>query len=108
MREVTYWNGEVVVTGTVESVSVVSDESGWELHLTDTDGQRFVLNVHGVSADLVKAVEPVAEYWQEGLEMALQHAGFRGDEPGGYDRSDPKHPEWHSTHARLWDERTKV
>ena len=27
------------------------------------------------------------------------------DESGGYDRSDPKHPEFHSIHADIWDAR---
>lgn len=26
------------------------------------------------------------------------------DESGGYDRSDPKHPDWHSVHADHYDE----
>lgn len=29
------------------------------------------------------------------------------DESCGYDRSDPKHPDWHSTHADLWDSRDR-
>lgn len=27
------------------------------------------------------------------------------DESGGYDLSDPKHPDWHSVHADIWDAR---
>lgn len=27
------------------------------------------------------------------------------DESAGYDPSDPKHPDWHSVHADLWDSR---
>lgn len=29
------------------------------------------------------------------------------DDGTGYDRSDPKHPEYHSTHADYWDAREK-
>jgi hypothetical protein len=25
------------------------------------------------------------------------------EDDSGYDVNDPKHPEWHSTHADLWD-----
>ena len=29
------------------------------------------------------------------------------DESCGYDLSDPKHPDWHSVHADIWDAREK-
>ena len=29
------------------------------------------------------------------------------DESCGYDTSDPKHPDWHSVHADVWDNREK-
>jgi hypothetical protein len=46
-------------------------------------------------------------------EAALRHAvvsiptvfACEPDESCGYDRDDPKHPDWHSVHADLWDMR---
>ncbi len=30
------------------------------------------------------------------------------DDEAGYDRTDPKHPDWHGTTAGVWDNRDKA
>lgn len=34
-----------------------------------------------------------------------ESGGFALSDDSGYDRSDPKHPDWHSVHADIWDMR---
>lgn len=46
---------------------------------------------------------------EEAREVWTMPAEFRcnPDESGGYDISDPKHPDFHSVHADIWDNREK-
>ncbi len=92
-----WWDGGEVVFATVESVKIETDDRGFELHLTDTDGQKFVLNVHGVAGTLLEqAREEIGEWYAQGKALAAEHelelARLEGD---GYDSDDPKHPTWH-------------
>lgn len=107
------WNA--LITGTIESVKIESDERGFELHLTDDDGTRYVLNVHAVAARLLKATQDEIGAWlEEGRRLADEHErelcrhGYPEgcpdcDAPAhlptvlkdGYELSDPKHPTYH-------------
>ncbi len=93
------WNDEEIVLGTVEALKIVGDEHGFELHLTDTDGQRFILNVHAVAGDLLEqARSEIGEWYAEGKALAAEQElelESEEDPDRGYDRDDPKHPTWH-------------
>lgn len=92
------WRGEETVLATVESVKIESDDRGFELHLTDTDGQRYILNVHAVAGDLLEQVRSeIGEWYAQGQALAAEHERERvPDEDGdcGYDQDDPKHSTW--------------
>src|SRR5262245_58537989 len=95
-----------------DSIKVESDECGFELHVTTTDGERHVFNIHGVAVDLLAEVERTLAPWhREGMSVLreMQRVGaFECGDPEGewvkdqmreaYDISDPKHPDFHSTH----------
>ncbi len=91
--------------GTAIGVAVCGDENGFELHI-QTDEGSYVVNVHACSEQLLSEVErEIGEYWAE-AQSAMAGAKIfacNPDESGGYDRDDPKHPDWHSVHADLWD-----
>lgn len=91
------WKESDLVTGTIESVTIESDERGFELHLTDTDGTQYVLNVHAVAARLLKATQDEIGSWlEEGRRLAAEHERELESEAGdGYELSDPKHPTYH-------------
>ena len=100
----------------VENVKLESDERGFELHLVvdeepkvDEQG-RMILNVHSCAEALYEQVNLIIGSWlSEGRAAAAMPASavFRcnPNESGGYDTSDPKHPDWHSIHADIWDAR---
>lgn len=117
-----------------ESIRIESDECGFELHLTDTEGLVHVFNVHGVAVDLLAAVErKIAPWHREGVAVlaemraagafccdpdesagmtervvAIREDGSYRVEPEDYDPydpSDPKHRNYHSVHADIWDAR---
>lgn len=107
----------------VDSVKLVSDERGFELHLwldempEEMPDGGIILNIHSVAVDLLAACErEIAPWHREGMkvlaEMKAAGAFECGpddiDESGGYDRSDPKHPDWHSVHADHYDNREKA
>ena len=93
--------------GRADTVRINSDENGFELHLS-TDQGIYVANIHGCTMSLIQQVdEHLRPYWDEAHRLAAEHQAFRcdPDESGGYDRSDPKHENWHSVHADIWDNR---
>ncbi len=103
--------------GRAESITIEADSDGFELHI-DTEYGSYIVNVHGVTKQLLEVGEVINAYWQEGKAAAAEHqreldisliegTSFEdaADAWGGYDRDDPKHPQWHSTHADLWDSR---
>jgi hypothetical protein len=109
-----------------ESVTVESDERGFELHFVVTEEPfvdergHMVVNIQACDLDTfydqVKA--RIGPYLREKEEAFAEFRAARYpgggyvrflcavddvDESGGYDRSDPKHPEYHSVHADIWD-----
>jgi len=51
-----------------EKVVFVEDENGWELHVTDEDGQTERFNIHGLAWNLVDHMNDTIGDWRhEGL-----------------------------------------
>lgn len=93
-----------------ETISVESDECGFELHVTDTDGDVHVFNIQAAAVDLLSAVErTIAPWHREGMAVYAEWraaGAFSAYDPSdAYDLSDPKHPRYHSVHADMWDAR---
>lgn len=92
-------------------IRIECDERGFELYLVLADGHERVFNVQAVAVDLLAAVErEIAPWHREGMAvLAAMRAGGAfecdPDESAGYDRDDPKHPDWHSVHADHYDAR---
>ncbi len=114
------------------------DEHGFHLILLfdsdDCDCEALDLRVgFQEGQELLKALEPLRDWVNEGLR---EHAAYQrgegpnGEPPGtwevvcehgftrlthpnghcdsGYELSDPKHPDFHSVHSDLWDNRDKT
>lgn len=91
--------------GRADSITVESDEDGFELHIS-TDVGAYVVNVHGISAELLAAVEKeIGGYWAEGRAAAAQHQRDLDLEvdADAYEPSDPKHPGWSTRVADSYD-----
>jgi hypothetical protein len=89
--------------GHAETFCVEGDEDGFELHFS-TDQGVFVVNVHGVIDEFIKAGGVLVDYMAEGALAAAQHRADM-EQRDAYDLRNPKHPDWHSVHADLWDSR---
>jgi hypothetical protein len=81
--------------------------------VVEAEGQQFRFNIHGIDLDAFynQVKGRLGPYLNERERARVSRmydaSGFRcnPDESGGYDRSDPKHPDWHSVHADIWDMR---
>ncbi len=78
------------------------DEGGCYLLV---DGERWRVADPEALFDRVKAaILPWLMERDEALrEYRLMGAAVEADMREAYDASDPKHPEWHSVHADIWD-----
>ncbi len=92
--------------GRAHDVSIVGDEDGFELHFS-TDEGSYVVNVHSVAADLYWSARKEIGSWLSDGEEARRNYDLVKDDADAYDPSDPKHPNWHSVHADLWDARSE-
>jgi hypothetical protein len=103
-----------------ERIEIESDERGFELHVwvdeipysRDDDG-HMVVNIQNVDLDAFydqvrSRIGPYLRERDEARRTAPVRFECDPDESGGYDLSDPKHPDWHSVHADLYDNREKV
>lgn len=100
-----------------DSIRVVSDECGFELHFTTTDDELYRVNIQGVAAMLLSAVErEIAPWHREGMAVLAEWRrdgaiACDPDESGGldepYDWNDPKRPDFHSVHADHYDARER-
>ena len=90
-----------------DKIRIECEEDGFWLHV-DTE--------FGESTHMLKIEDPEALYdhvkaaigpWLYEREQAraefLRDAAIASE--GGYDASDPKHPDFHSVHADIWDAR---
>lgn len=97
--------------GTADMVKIESDERGFELHI-NTDEGYFSFNVHGVAVELLEEIKRTIEQWYAEGESVRMSVGGLTYEDGvrareAYDRSDPKHPDYHDHMASMWDDREK-
>jgi hypothetical protein len=91
-----------------ESVSVESDEGRTALVFVDEDsGVQLTVNIHDTDLDAfydqVKA--RIGSYLRERDEARRTLPVAAYDAREAYDLSDPKHPDFHSVHADIWDMR---
>ena len=101
-----------------ESVKVDTDEGALTLEIESSEEDRITVNIHGIDLDAFydSVRSGIGGYLRErdearaqapdGVVVAIREDGsFRcdPDESGGYDTSDPKHPEFHSIHADIHD-----
>lgn len=80
-----------------ETVTVEADENGFELHVLDSDGHRYVFNVHACAWDLAANVDATIGAWRregEDVRATMRQAAAIADVEGGYALDDPKHPTW--------------
>lgn len=93
-----------------ESVKVDSDEGRLTLEVEDVNGERLTVDVHGIDLDAfyTSVKSGVGGYLRERDEARRTAPGtttWTWDADTPYDLSDPKHPEFHSIHADIWDAR---
>ncbi len=93
---------------TAEAVSFEGDEDGWHMFI-DTDEGKIDVHVHGCAWELFQNADRTigSEYrYAMSIRREVDTARKDEDDPDqGYDRNDPKHPAYHSTHTAIWDER---
>ena len=103
------------ITGNAEALSFESDDRGWELHLTTSDGDEVAVNIHAVALELAgsdgfKAFMDwvrEAEWSRRAFELQRSAMGIlEPDDDDGYAPDDPKHHNWHSVHSDIWDARS--
>ena len=99
-----------------ESVAVDDDEGRFTLDIHVDQGYLVRVDIHEIDLDAFydQVKGRIGPYLQErdDVKRAYDRGDWRSvftcapedvDESSGYDRSDPKHPDWHSVHADLWD-----
>lgn len=102
---------------TADSVKVDSDEGRitLEISISDVvdgwDPDRLTLDIHGIDLDAfydsVKGrIGPYLRERDEALRSRpVSMRTYSDPDAEPYDISDPKHPEFHSVHADIWDAR---
>lgn len=92
--------------GNADKITIECDDRGFELHIQSEDAY-VSFNIHAIAEALYDTVKAEIGPWLYERDMAKASMPFRcnPDESGGYDISDPKHPNWHSIHADIWDSR---
>ncbi len=100
-----------------DSITIESDERGFELRVMCDNGDAVVFNIQNIDLDAfydqVKSrIGPYLRERDEALRTAPANlTGASTDWPvtiydsGPYDMSSTKHPRYHSTHADVWDSR---
>ena len=82
-----------------EEIKIECEENGFHLVV---DGERWLIADPEALYDHVKAtIGP----WLYERDMAKATMPPDYDPRGAYDIGDPKHPDWHSVHADIWDAR---
>jgi hypothetical protein len=92
---------------TADTLKIDTDEGEFVLECETCDGERFTIGIHGIDLDAfydqVKA--RIGSYLRERDEAQRVYVGIPGPVADAYDLSDPKHPDFHSVHADIWDMR---
>ena len=77
--------------GYVDEVEVIGGELGFELHLTDENGDAHVFNVHRVAEKLYRAVRAQIGPWLDEAAGARAMPGpVTAEDVEGYEPGDPK------------------
>jgi hypothetical protein len=92
-----------------DAVRFEGDEDGWHM-LIDTDEELIDVHIHGIAWELFQNCDrTIGSEYRYAMSIKQEVATARTldeDDPDqGYDRNDPKHPAYHSTHVAIWDER---
>ena len=83
-------------------IQIESEEDGFWLHIwSDQYSKRFRITDLDAFYDQVRS--RIGPYLRERDEALASRPVPLYD--GGYEMSDPKHPEFHSVHADIWDAR---
>lgn len=102
----------------IETFKLDSDERGWLLelggdfvrevtsYLNDETSDTLTLRL-GDDAGLLAAATILNDWLEEGRRMAAQYADEMSlpEADEAYARDDPKHGEYHSVHADIYDQR---
>ncbi len=93
-----------------ESVKVDSDEGSFTLEIESTEGDRITVNIHGIDLDAFydQVKGRIGPYLREMHEAQVAHGAQKRaeyDAREAYATSDPKHPDFHSVHADIYDSR---
>lgn len=94
-----------MISDTLDGVLIDQDEDGFQLILS---GERaeYSFRIHGVAAELLRAVKREIEPWWLEMQDAARGLGVEELEPGGWgDISDPKHPRHHEVMSEIHDSR---
>lgn len=101
-----------------ENVKFVSDENGWEMHVSCDEGD-LVFNVQGIAVELARHADLTIgasmrahDYHRAAFERATdaERAVVFSNDPteiecSGYATNDPKHPTYLERMSAVWDER---
>ena len=102
---------------TAETMTMDEDEGRFTLEIVDDEGNRhsFIIQHIDLDAFYDQIKGRIGPYLRERDEARITRVVNTGagmqvfmcdpDESGGYDRSDPKHPDFHSVRADIWDAR---
>ena len=99
-----------------DSIRIESDERGFEMYLrvdeepeVDENGW-FRVNVHACALQLLREAQTNIGPWAaeaESVKRVFDRERDSYDPREAYEISDPKHPDFHSVHADIWDAREK-
>ncbi len=68
--------------GNADTITIESDEHGFELHIETDEGDRFVFNVHDVAEDLMtQAITKIAPWVLEGRAAKREYDSGVADDP---------------------------
>jgi hypothetical protein len=103
---------------TADKITLDTDEGRFTIVIEDDEGSTHAFIIHHVDLDAfydqvrgrlgpyLREMHKARSAVAAGVSLSAFICSPEDvDESGGYDRSDPKHPEFHSVHADLWDSR---
>jgi hypothetical protein len=92
---------------TADTLKIDTDEGEFVLECETCDGERFTVNIHGIDLDAFydQVRSRIGPYLRERDEARRTAPVAAYDAREAYDLSDPKHPDFHSVHADIWDAR---
>lgn len=81
---------------TCDSITIDTDEKGWELVIDTHELGPLRVNIHGVALDLEEQVrKTLRPYALEAYEARYTMPASDDEQADGYDLDDPKHPTYY-------------